>query len=71
MIVIGMLLATVNSVVNLERRVTLPRLLLLLLTMYLLCLRFEDGIAVQYTYWLRAIALLLLLNGLMPKVQTR
>lgn len=67
MLLIGMLLASVNSIVNLEHRVTLPRLLLLLLTAYLLCLRFEDGIAVQYTYWLRAMALLLLMHWLMPK----
>jgi hypothetical protein len=31
------------------------------------CLRFEDGIAIQYTYWLRAVVMLLLVHLVMPK----
>jgi hypothetical protein len=38
-----------------------------MMTVYLVCLRFEDGVAIQFTYWLRAVLLLLIIHALMPK----
>ncbi len=67
MLVIGMVIGLVNRLANLEHRITLPRLLILLMTIYLVCLRFEDGIAIQYTYWMRAVVMLLLVHLVMPK----
>lgn len=68
MLLIGALVGFTNCQVNLERFTTLPRLLILLMSVYLVCLHFEDGIAVTYTYWLRIVLLLLLVDLMVPKV---
>lgn len=64
---IGALMAMVASAVRLDTNTTLPRFLFLLMTIYLLSLRFEGNIAGIYTLWLRAAVLLLLLSAIMPK----
>jgi hypothetical protein len=68
MMMIGIIQGGMNRLADLERLVTLPRLLILMMTIYLICLRFEDGIAIQYTVWLRGMAVLLLANLIIPKV---
>ena len=67
MSLMGVVLGLVNRAVDLAGQITLPRLLILMLTVYLICLRFEDGVAIQFTYWMRAILLLLVIHTIMPK----
>lgn len=67
MTLMGIILSIVSRAVDLSKQITLPRLLILMMTVYLVCLRFEDGVAIQFTYWLRAVLLLLIIHALMPK----
>jgi hypothetical protein len=66
MMCIGMLMAYIASLAVGSNN-NLPRYLLLLLTIYLLVLRSESALAMTYTYWARAVVLLLLIHMLMPK----
>ena len=59
---IGAVLGAVGAGTNLSERVTVTRLLLILITVYLLCLRFEGGIALQFTLWIRTVVLILLMH---------
>ncbi len=67
MMCIGLILALIASMAMGDKKLNLPRFLLLLLTVYLLVLRSESGIAMTYTYWARAVVLLLLIHMLAPK----
>lgn len=67
MTLIGAVMALVASAVRLDTFATLPRFLFLLMTVYLLSLRFEGNIAGIYTLWVRAAVLLLLISAVMPK----
>jgi len=67
MLLMGALMGGVNVMFDLSQRMTLPRFLVLLVTVYLLAVRFEANIAQQYTLWLRTLALLALMHLLMPK----
>lgn len=67
MALIGALMALVAASVRLDTRSTLPRFLFLLMTIYMLSLRFESSIAGIYTLWARAAVLLLLISAVMPK----
>jgi len=69
MLLMGALMGAMSVVLDLERTVTLPRFLLLMLTVYLLAFRFEAGIADQYALWLRSLVLLLLIHAFMPKAR--
>lgn len=69
MVIIGSIMATIAAAVRLDTRQTLPRFLLLLMTVYILTLRFETAIAQNYTVWARAAILLLLLNAFAPKAR--
>ena len=71
MFAIGAVMAAVASAVRLDTRCSLPRYLLLLLTIYLLCLRFEGALAGTYTIWMRAAVLLFLIHLVMPKARRR
>lgn len=67
MMLIGAFMALLGSLLRLDNNPTLPKFLILLMTIYLLTLRFEAGIAMTYTVWARALVLLLLLNAITPK----
>jgi hypothetical protein len=54
---IGFLMGLVNGRFALHRRPTATRFLVLVATIYFICLRFEGGIALQYTLWLRSLLL--------------
>jgi hypothetical protein len=69
MLIAGALMGYTNTRLDLSRSLTLPRFVLLLLTVYLLAFRFEASIAQQYTLWLRAIALLAAIHLCMPKAR--
>ncbi len=69
MTVFGGVLGSVNAMNNFDRLITLPRLLILLMTFYVICLRFEGGIALQFTYWMRVMLMLLAVHILMPKAR--
>lgn len=71
MMMIGAVMGAVASALRLDRIVSLPRFVLLLVTIYLLCLRFEGALASTYTIWARAAVLLLLIHLLMPKARRR
>lgn len=71
MFIIGAVLGATACVLRLDINPTLPRFLLLLLTAYLLALRFEASIALSYTVWARAVVMFLLLHALMPKARRR
>ena len=66
---IGAILAMVSSLLRLDTNPTLPRYLLLLMTIYTLILRFEGAFAMTYTVWMRLSVLLLLMNALVPKIK--
>lgn len=67
MLMIGAIMAMLGLLLRLDRRPTLPKFLILLMTIYLLALRFEAALAMTYTVWARALVLLLILNAFMPK----
>jgi hypothetical protein len=67
MLAIGALMGLVGALCRLDRSASLPKFLLLMLTVYLLVFRFETSIALGYTYWARAVVLLLLIHLLAPK----
>ncbi len=71
MMLIGSILAVVACLGLGDKNSNLPRFLLLLLTVYLLILRSEAGLALVYTYWARTVVLLLLIHALIPKKQLR
>jgi hypothetical protein len=67
MVAVGALLSLVSHLLDLRARTNAPRFLFLIVTAYLLCVRFEGNFATEYTYWLRAMALLALVHAVMPK----
>jgi hypothetical protein len=67
MFLVGLFMTVVASLVSLDDAQTLPRFLLLLCTIYLVALRFEDAIALTYTVWARVTVMLLAMHVLMPK----
>jgi hypothetical protein len=71
MMAIGIIMALVAVLMRLDTNPTLPRFLFLLMTIYLLVLRFEAGIALAFTVWARATVLLLVLHAITPKKKTR
>jgi len=69
MALIGAILAAVSSLLRLDKTPTLPRYLLLLMTIYTLILRFEGAFALTYVVWMRLSVLLLLMNAIIPKAK--
>lgn len=70
MILIGAIMSLIAAALRLDLLQTLPRFLMLLTTVYLLGLRFESALALNYTVWARASILLLIINALIPKKNT-
>lgn len=71
MMIIGFIMASAATLLRLDVCPTLPKFLILLMTIYLLALRFEGALAMTYTIWARALVMLLLLNALVPKKVSR
>jgi hypothetical protein len=67
MLATGMFMGTVNRAVDFDVRANLPRLIVLMLTIYVVVLRFEANVAQAYTLWLRTMLLFALLHALMPR----
>ena len=71
MMLIGAFMALIASILRLDTIQTLPRFLLLLMTVYLLTLSFETAIAQSYTLWGRFFILMILLNFFIPKEKNK
>jgi hypothetical protein len=67
MFLIGCLLGLVNSRFALAEHKSVTRFLVLVTTIYLICLRFEGGIALQYTLWIRSLGLIMILHWLFAR----
>ncbi|MCW8924533.1 MAG: hypothetical protein OQK69_13055, partial [Gammaproteobacteria bacterium] len=67
MMIIGAFMSLIAATLRLDKKQTLPRFLLLLMTVYLLIIGFETAIAQSYTLWARFFILLILINLLIPK----
>ena len=63
----GAFMGVLNRVLDFEVRTNLPRLLVLMLTIYVVVLRFEANVSQAYTLWLRTMLLFAMLHMLMPK----
>ena len=62
MLAIGGIMGTVSCGTALADHKSVTRLLLMISTVYLLGLRFEGGIAMQYTQWIRSLCLIAVLH---------
>jgi len=69
MFITGVLLALIATCLRMDVSPSLTKFLLLLMTIYLVCLRFEGGIGQQYTLWFRSFALLMIVHFIIPKQQ--
>lgn len=67
MMTIGGIMGLTATLVRLDTNPTLPKFLLLLITIYLLALRFEGAIAMTYIVWARTLVMLLLIHFFVPK----
>jgi hypothetical protein len=68
MFLIGCLLGLINSRFALAEHKSVTRFLVLVTTIYLICLRFEGGIALQYTLWIRSLGLIMVLHWLFARM---
>lgn len=64
---IGFLLGYVNCRCDLSERRSMTRLLIVVTTIYTGCVRFEGSIALEYTLWMRSMAVILLLHWLFAR----
>lgn len=62
MFVIGAVMGIASGAFSQTERRSVTRFLLLVATIYLVLLRFEGGIALQYTMWIRSVGMILLLH---------
>jgi hypothetical protein len=65
--IVGASLGTVSALFHVREIKTVSRLLLLMSAVYLLSLRFETGIAQQYTLFLRSVVIILFLHMVFRK----
>jgi hypothetical protein len=68
---IGWLLGYVNARCDLSKRTSVTRLLVIATTIYLLCVRFEGSIAVEYVLWLRSLLAVFGLHLLFARVRVK
>lgn len=64
---VGIVMAFISKMSDLSVKVTLPRILILLMTIYLICLRFEVDTAQQYSLLVRVLAFIFLLDLILRK----
>jgi hypothetical protein len=62
MVLFGAMLGWINRLCDLSSRTSLTRLLIMAITIYQLCVRFEGSIAVQFAVWLRSVMAILLMH---------
>lgn len=67
MLIIGGFFGMIGAKANIAETKSVTRLLVLITTIYLLCFRFESGIAIQYTQWVRAILIIFILNKMFSR----
>lgn len=70
MMIIGFVMASIATLLRLDVSPSLPKYLILLMSIYLLTLRFEGALAMTYTVWARALVMLLILNAIIPKTNS-
>jgi hypothetical protein len=63
MAIIGAFLAAVSVLMDLRGHLSICRFLVVVMTVYLLCLRFETGIALQYSAWIRALLCIIVFHA--------
>jgi hypothetical protein len=71
MAVFGFFLGLVNALCDLTQRRSVTRFLIITATIYLLCVRFEDGIAMTFIVWTRSLAAILVLHLLFARRRER
>jgi len=71
MLIIGFSFGLVGAKFNIKSSKSVTKLLVLIVTIYLLCFRFEAGIAIQYTQWIRALLIIFILHKLFSKNKTQ
>lgn len=69
MLFIGILFSFISNALDLSHYPSVTRLLMLLVTVYILILRFEGGFAQYYTIWMRIMMLILLIHMIVPKAR--
>lgn len=69
MFVIGAVMGVASVAFSQAERRSVTRFLLLVATIYLVLLRFEGGIALQYTMWIRSVGMILLLHMMFKTVR--
>lgn len=62
MFIIGAIMGAASAAFSQTKQRSVTRFLLLVATIYLVLLRFEGGIALQYTMWIRSVGMILLLH---------
>jgi hypothetical protein len=62
MFFIGMIMASISKMCNLSYKVTLPRLLVIMMAIYIILVRFETGLAQQYSLFVHAFVSVWFLN---------
>ena len=67
---LGMLLGYVNRRCDMSQQRTVPRLMVIASTTYLLCFRLEDGIAIEMIVWSRTILAIGLMNLVFARIPT-
>jgi len=77
MLILGLLLGWLNCLYDMSAASSVTRLLILAITIYQLCVRFEGSIASEYAVWVRTVFLILVLHwlfarrGLRPRSATK
>jgi len=64
MLGLGALMASINHRCDLSQYVSATRVLILAITMFELCARFEGSIAAEYSVWLRSVVAILVLHAM-------
>jgi len=67
MMFIGGSFGMIGAKANIANQKSVSRLLVLITTIYLLCFRFESGIAIQYTQWIRALIIVFILHKIFSR----
>jgi hypothetical protein len=64
---IGLLLGFIGSRCDLSRQRSISRFLIVIVSVYFLCLRFEGSIALEYVQWVRSVVVIVLLHLLFAR----
>jgi hypothetical protein len=67
MLLLGLLLGWLNRLCDMSTASSVTRLLILAITIYQVCVRFEGSIASEYAVWLRTVLLILVLHWLFAR----